>query len=352
MNLFTVLQARICKRLTTEWFATSVNLPKWASSQISATAPALNNSQYCTSVLFLFHLPSPLSTVRSPNHCNCIFRRCCIFLFHLLIKGRLLGIGDNNKNGKRDNLFSHFSPRPHGDIKAMHFTVIDFPACAHFPLLRPYWVSQPIKVIISLEHFIVHHRDILRALIRSVMTTAASETFQSDEMVPFEQSLLFIALPFPASNALFFFFILWYNDFNIPLTASLLVCWAGSRRFHQRSCAWHSSSKVCPGNRQLYTHLHLLGMPTGWTSTSSYPHCYFWLAYNASITSLSLNRKATASFVSKATMKSAGGRSKLVWQWKFGLWWEKPNIEQLLLSITADHNIWKVIRQCTEDWDV
>ncbi len=107
-----------------------------------------------------------------------------------------------------------------------------------------------------------------------------------------------------------------YNDFNIPLTVSLLVCWAGSRYFHQQSCAWHSSSKVCPGNRQLYTHLHLLGMPTGWTSTSSYPHCYFWLAYNASITSLSLNRKATTSFVSKATIEGAGGSSKLVWQWK------------------------------------
>lgn len=48
--------ARNCKRLTAEWFATSVNLPKWGSSQIFAAAPALNNSQYCTSVLFHFYL--------------------------------------------------------------------------------------------------------------------------------------------------------------------------------------------------------------------------------------------------------------------------------------------------------
>jgi len=48
-----------CKRLTVEWFATSVNLPKWASRHIFATAPALNNSVHCTSVLFHFYLFSP-----------------------------------------------------------------------------------------------------------------------------------------------------------------------------------------------------------------------------------------------------------------------------------------------------
>lgn len=164
----------------------------------------------------------------------------------------------------------------------------------------------------SAGHFIVHHTGSLPALGMWVMTTAAA--------IRWNGFFWTIAAVYRNTISCFqcshFFSIPRYNDFNIPLTVSLLVCWAGSRRFHQQSCAWHSSSKVCPGKRQLYTHLHLLGMPTGWTSTSSYPHCYFWLAYNASITSLSLNRKATTSFVSKATMKSAGGRSKLVWQQK------------------------------------
>lgn len=110
-----------------------------------------------------------------------------------------------------------------------------------------------------------------------------------------------------------------FPDIMILIFHWLCLCWSAEQE------ADVSISRAAPGihhqrsaqeKRQLYTHLHLLGMPTGWTSTSSYPHCYFWLAYNASITSLSLNRKATTSFVSKATMKSAGGRSKLVWQQK------------------------------------
>lgn len=182
-----------------------------------------------------------------------------------------------------------------------------------------------------------------------MLTTVASKKFQSAEMVPFEQSQRFIALPRPASYTLFLFFILRYNDFNIPLTVSLLVCWAGSRRFHQQSCAWHSSSNVCPGNRQLFTHLHLLGMPTGWTSTSSYQHCYFWLAYNASITSLLLNRKTTTSFLSKATMWSAGARSKWVWQWTLNCDGKSQIWGSNCCPLQSDPNIWNVIRECAVD---
>jgi len=74
--------AQQSKRLTTDWFVTSVNLPKWASCQIFATAPALINLQYCTSVwihfcLFLFSL----STLKSLNHYFCITRQyCCVSL--------------------------------------------------------------------------------------------------------------------------------------------------------------------------------------------------------------------------------------------------------------------------------
>lgn len=133
-----------------------------------------------------------------------------------------------------------------------------------------------------------------------------------------------------------FALILTFSDIMIlifhSLSVSLLVGWAGSRRFHQQRRAWHSSSKVCPGKRQLHTHLHLIGMPTGWASTSSYTHCYFWLAYNASITSLSLNRKekTTISFVSKATIKTSGGaRSKWLWQRMWHVW-KQGNNNQLI----------------------
>lgn len=71
--------AQTHKRLTAEWFATSVNLPKWGRSQICAAASALNNSQHCTSVLSHFNLFSSLSTVRSPNHCNSIMRHFWVF---------------------------------------------------------------------------------------------------------------------------------------------------------------------------------------------------------------------------------------------------------------------------------
>lgn len=198
----------------------------------------------------------------------------------------------------------------------MHFTDGSSSVC--LPLLRLYWVSQPIKAITFVFFFSLSTINSIVFICTEKYQWCPQRHLRISSLVRWFLLKNHVCLsqhhfPPPVLSFFFFFFIRRYNDFNIPLTVSLLVCWAGSRRFHQRCCAWHSSSKVCPGNRQLYTHLHLLGMPTGWTSPSFYPHCYFWLAYNASITSLSLNRKATTSFVSKATMKSAGGRSKLVW---------------------------------------
>lgn len=170
----------------------------------------------------------------------------------------------------------------------MHFAAIAPPVCAYVSLLTSHRVSQPSKVIVS---FFVHPKQkcfIPAGIIKDDHSSIWDSNGSFWTISAVYRSTI-------SSHALIFF-IPRYNDFNIPLTVSLLVCWAGSRRFHQQSCAWHSSSKVCPGNRQLYTHLHLLGMPTGWTSTSSYPHCYFWLAYNASITSLSPNRKSYHKF--------------------------------------------------------
>lgn len=92
-----------------------------------------------------------------------------------------------------------------------------------------------------------------------------------------------------------------YSKLNIPLTASLPLCWTGCRHSRKRSPAWPPRSKVCRGNRPLHAHLHLFVMPTGPTSTPS-THAYFWLAcvYITSITSVLLRGKATASFVPKA----------------------------------------------------
>ena len=137
-----------------QWSDTSVNLPKWASSQIYATAPALNNSVHCTSVLFHFYLFSPcqlsgaqiIATVSTGN---------AFFFFHIepsslgpaLWKSVITTKRSNKKNG---NIYSiqPLSRHPHGDIKVMHFTVIALPVCAYVPQLWPYWVSQAIKVII------------------------------------------------------------------------------------------------------------------------------------------------------------------------------------------------------------
>ncbi len=110
-----------------------------------------------------------------------------------------------------------------------------FPVCAYVPLLRPYMATKPIKVIIY--HHLFINRDVLLALRRSVMTTAASEKFQSGEMVPSEQSLLFIALPFPASNALFFSF--W--DIMILIFHWLCLCWSAEQE------ADVSISRAAPG---------------------------------------------------------------------------------------------------------
>lgn len=128
-----------CKRLTAEWFATSVNLPKWGSSQIFATAHALNNSQYCTSVLFHFYLFSSLSTVGSPNHRYCTRReRCNSFSYRAtLIRRRLLGIRANNKEeawGKGTSLPFKFLLTWWQAGKVKHFTATDYPLCANGPL--------------------------------------------------------------------------------------------------------------------------------------------------------------------------------------------------------------------------
>lgn len=117
--------ARNCNRLTAEWFATSVNLPKWASSQIFATAHALNNSQYCTSLLFHFYLFSSLSTVRSPNHCHYMMRRCCISFSYgtMLIRRSLLGVRANNRGKpwgrkfKPRSIWPYVQIQPHNQSK-------------------------------------------------------------------------------------------------------------------------------------------------------------------------------------------------------------------------------------------
>lgn len=118
---------RNSKRLTTECFATSVNLPKWASSQIFAADFALNNSILCTSVLFhfyLFFLP-----VRRPNHCSSIKR--LLYFFHIapLVRTSLVGTGHNNREKQQEKAHS-----PHGNVSAKHLTGVAPPACACFSI--------------------------------------------------------------------------------------------------------------------------------------------------------------------------------------------------------------------------
>ena len=91
-----------------QWSDTSVNLPKWASSQIYATAPALNNSVHCTSVLFHFYLFSPcqlsgaqiIATVSTGN---------AFFFFPyraVLIRASPVEISNNNKE-KQQKKWEH-----------------------------------------------------------------------------------------------------------------------------------------------------------------------------------------------------------------------------------------------------
>lgn len=82
--------ARLRRRLTTEWFGTSVNLSKWASCQIFATAPALNN-------LLHFSFIPLLSTVRSPNHCYCAMKCVSFHMEPCSLKTRLWGMGEKRE---------------------------------------------------------------------------------------------------------------------------------------------------------------------------------------------------------------------------------------------------------------
>lgn len=124
------------KKLTTEWFATSVNLSKWAGCQIFATAPALNNLQYCISLSFhfcLFFLPCQLQADKSLHWSG-------VFFFSsfgaMLIKKLPFGSAGKDKQKQLKSTFllccSH---RSLGDINVIHLTVMVFPLRAYVPPL-------------------------------------------------------------------------------------------------------------------------------------------------------------------------------------------------------------------------
>lgn len=126
--------ARRSKRLTTEWFATSVNLSKWAACQIFATALALNNLQYCTSVSFHFCLFSfPVSCKQTNHYTGRVFFSS---FGALLIKKLPFGNGRKDKQKQLKRTFlgccSHHSL---GDINVIHLAVMVFPLRTYVPPL-------------------------------------------------------------------------------------------------------------------------------------------------------------------------------------------------------------------------
>lgn len=176
----------------------------------------------------------------------------------MLIKNTPLGNGrkERNKNTKEET-----------------FTVVS--AVIHilsrwrdmFNLNGFFLASTLIKISLLINY--LHARNPISPT-HSVTTLAAMKTWQK---ASFSSSHIISCL------WRFYFFSRYHNffpdnDFNIPSTTFLLVCWAGSRHFHERvATPGIHQQKVCSGSTHTSTHTYSTSQSSAsaWYADSHHP---------------------------------------------------------------------------------